>query len=55
MGEEIEEATLPEHLRGPREVQQAEHLSTTNMINGAQAPRGSPTEMTHMKVDAMRR
>ena len=54
--EEVEDATLPEHLRGPQGVQQAEHISTTSTIDdGTQAPRGSPTEMNQMKVDAIRR
>ena len=51
----MEDATLPEHLQGPKEVQQAQHISTVSLTDGGQTPRGSPTEMNRMKMDALRR
>ena len=55
-GEEGEEVDLPAHLKGPAEVQHAEHLSTKR--RGSEAPRASPTSQLQaqkMKEDALRR
>ncbi len=59
VGEEVEDATLPEHLRGPGGVQQAEHLSTrpadADAPGGGAVELGGAAEMDQIKMDALRR